>query len=218
MDADECRWHVPACNNTPPTPIPITWTVHGRWRVLGPVNTPTRTDMCRHVATNWAPLISIIWTLYGWWHVSTCEHADMCWHISTHISTCRHSLQVLSKSLLSEVPRVWLHVGACQNMSAHAGSCQHMTAQVGIFTGVATCQHPYAVQMIPDSKAHVAHMGPTWVLSTPGGPHVGLMKLAIGDWCPRFRSCCYISAHVNTSRHMSAHVHRCWHMPYAASI
>ena len=31
----------------------------------------------------------------------------------------------------------------------------------------------------PDSKVHVAHMGPTWVLSAPGGPHVGPMKLAI---------------------------------------
>ena len=32
----------------------------------------------------------------------------------------------------------------------------------------------------PDSKGHVANMGPTWVLSSPGGPHVGPMNLAIG--------------------------------------
>ena len=25
----------------------------------------------------------------------------------------------------------------------------------------------------PDSKIHVANIGPTWVLSAPGGPHVG---------------------------------------------
>ena len=32
----------------------------------------------------------------------------------------------------------------------------------------------------PDSsKVHVAHMGPTWVLSAPGRPHVGPMNLAI---------------------------------------
>ena len=31
----------------------------------------------------------------------------------------------------------------------------------------------------PDSKFHVAHMGPTWVLSAPGGSHVGPMNLAI---------------------------------------
>ena len=34
-------------------------------------------------------------------------------------------------------------------------------------------------QVCPDSKFHVANMGPTWVLSAPGGPHVGPMKLAI---------------------------------------
>ena len=31
----------------------------------------------------------------------------------------------------------------------------------------------------PDSKAHGANMGPTWVLSAPDGPHVGPMSLAI---------------------------------------
>ena len=33
----------------------------------------------------------------------------------------------------------------------------------------------------PDSKAHGANMGPTWVLSSPGGPHVGPMNFAIRD-------------------------------------
>ena len=37
------------------------------------------------------------------------------------------------------------------------------------------------VYTIPDSKFRVAHMGPTWVLSAPGGPHVGPMNLAIRD-------------------------------------
>ena len=31
----------------------------------------------------------------------------------------------------------------------------------------------------PDSKIHGANMGPTWVLSSPGGPHDGPMNLAI---------------------------------------
>ena len=31
----------------------------------------------------------------------------------------------------------------------------------------------------PDSKVHVAHMGPTWVLLGPGGSHVDPMNLAI---------------------------------------
>ena len=33
--------------------------------------------------------------------------------------------------------------------------------------------------ILPDSKVHGAKMGPTWVLSAPGGPHVGPMNLAI---------------------------------------
>ena len=33
----------------------------------------------------------------------------------------------------------------------------------------------------PDSKVHGANMGPTWVLSSPGGPHVGPMKIAIRE-------------------------------------
>ena len=36
----------------------------------------------------------------------------------------------------------------------------------------------------PDNKDHGANKGPTWVLSAPGGPHVGPMNLAIrgGLW------------------------------------
>ena len=37
----------------------------------------------------------------------------------------------------------------------------------------------YCGFITPDSKVHGANMGPTWVLSAPGGPHVGLMNLAI---------------------------------------
>ena len=33
----------------------------------------------------------------------------------------------------------------------------------------------------PDSKDHGANMGPTWVLSVPGGPHVSPMNLAIRE-------------------------------------
>ena len=34
-------------------------------------------------------------------------------------------------------------------------------------------------KLAPDSRIHGANMGPTWVLSAPGGPHVGPMNLAI---------------------------------------
>ena len=46
----------------------------------------------------------------------------------------------------------------------------------------------------PDSKVHMANMGPTWVLSAPGGPHVGPVNLAIwvviAQWLPRSISIC----------------------------
>ena len=38
---------------------------------------------------------------------------------------------------------------------------------------------PGCFNTFPDSKVHVANMGPTWVLSSRGGPHVGPMNLAI---------------------------------------
>ena len=38
--------------------------------------------------------------------------------------------------------------------------------------------------LIPDSNFRVAHMWPTWVLSAPGGLHVGPMNLAIRDTKP----------------------------------
>ena len=50
--------------------------------------------------------------------------------------------------------------------------------------------HSIKNDVIPDSKVHVAHMGPTWFLSAPGGPHVGPINLPIwhGMWndCIRF--------------------------------
>ena len=36
--------------------------------------------------------------------------------------------------------------------------------------------------MYPDGKDHGAKIGPTWVLSAPGGPYVGPMNLAIRVW------------------------------------
>ena len=45
------------------------------------------------------------------------------------------------------------------------------------------CQIPLSQLVVlhafPDSKVHGANMGPTWVLSAPGGPHVSPMNLAI---------------------------------------
>ena len=48
--------------------------------------------------------------------------------------------------------------------------------------------------VVPDSKVHGANMGSTWVLSSPGGPQVGPMKLAIWGYIPQNTvECNYLS-------------------------
>ena len=55
----------------------------------------------------------------------------------------------------------------------------------GITSKWIDCEHIYSLhwdtapENDPDSKVHGAKMGPTWVLSAPGEPHVGPMNLAI---------------------------------------
>ena len=40
---------------------------------------------------------------------------------------------------------------------------------------------PLRIEDNPDGKIHGANMGPTWVLSAPGGPHDSPMNLAIRE-------------------------------------
>ena len=50
------------------------------------------------------------------------------------------------------------------------------------------------LNLVPDTKVHGANMGPAWVLSSPGGPHVGPMNLAIWGyilWLLAQPRCCY---------------------------
>ena len=44
------------------------------------------------------------------------------------------------------------------------------------------------MQYTPNSKIHGAKMGPTWVLSAPGGTHFGPINLAIRVWAYRYLS------------------------------
>ena len=61
--------------------------------------------------------------------------------------------------------------------------------------------------IVPDNKVRVASMGPTWVLSAPGGPRVGPMSLAIGgfvdSWCHTNSSSCRQHAGVFLLVHMT---------------
>ena len=42
-------------------------------------------------------------------------------------------------------------------------------------------QFPGKIYDNPDSKFHVANMGPIWGRQDPGGPHVGPMNFAIWE-------------------------------------
>ena len=89
-------------------------------------------------------------------HVGTYQHMSACPHVLTHVS-----VQIRSALLVSEVPRVMVHVGTCRHTSAHVGMsacadtcqlggkvqmfgirgaesdpiCQHMSAHIS------TCRH-----------------------------------------------------------------------------
>ena len=69
--------------------------------------------------------------------------------------------------------KAFSYVGFKMNWFNHSG------ATTGIY-------RKYNISDIPDNKVHGANMGHSWVLSAPGGPHVGPVNLAIGDgfWWP----------------------------------
>ena len=48
-----------------------------------------------------------------------------------------------------------------------------------VITNYGHVLHNYWYEYSPDSKVHGANMSSTWVLSAPGGPHVGPMNLAV---------------------------------------
>ena len=60
----------------------------------------------------------------------------------------------------------------------YCGSVFQISATLEIFTTLWQLDKQNAKDL-PDSKVHGANMGPTWVLSAPGGSHVSPMNLAI---------------------------------------
>ena len=48
-----------------------------------------------------------------------------------------------------------------------------------LFSSIWICMCVVWLGSYPDSKVHVANMGPTWGHQVPGGPHVGHMNLDI---------------------------------------
>ena len=164
------------------------------------VPTCADTCRCRHVPT---PVISVIWTLLGYWDVlayaSTCKGFDTCWHVPTHqgagtdlthlradTSMCRHVLTY----------ECYLEAGMCWHMSApqrcrHLRRCRHVPTPVG----ADTCD--------------ISHMDFIWILRCAG-------------ICQHLQRCRHVLACANTSRcrHRCQHIYvkthlcadTCWHM------
>ena len=81
----------------------------------------------------------------------TCRHMSACPYVLTNAS-----MQIISKWLASQMPRVMLHVGTYRHMSAHISTCRHMS------TCADTCQLGGKVQMLgirdAESDATCRHM------------------------------------------------------------
>ena len=186
-------------------------------------------DICQHVPSLTASLIPTIWTLSCQpmsAHISTCRHAQMCWHVP--------ACKVRFKWLLSEVLRVVSHVGTYRHMSAHIGTYQHMSACPQILTHASIqIRSKCSLSEVSRLMSHVGtcqHMACPNVLSQEG--YHSLCKL-LSDcaWINMFKpnvltrasmqdevqmvgirgakngfTCWYIPAHVSTYRHISAHV------------
>ena len=82
-------------------------------------------------------------------------------------------------------------------MRPNNGHQAHITHSLLVFKWLESAEH------FPDSKVHVANIGPTWVLSAPGGPPVGPMNLTIRVSLPPSMS--LITAHA-IARYMIAFV------------
>ena len=69
------------------------------------------------------------------------------------------------------------HIRSC--LFASLMSCQRMTYNYGHKSNYSEYTTFIGTQ---DSKAHGSNMGPTWGWQFPGGPHVGLINIAIWDY------------------------------------
>ena len=103
---------------------------------------------------------------------------------------------------------LWENVYQINNSHCNIHHCPH--------EGLVPTGHLY-----PDSKVHGANMGPTWVLSAPDGPHVGLMNLAIrvGTAVTKLASriCAKSALHSSppgqNGRHFADNIFRCLFTP-----
>ena len=129
-------------------------------------------NLCRSRAQVWHRCaIDIDSKVFTIWDKISTQHIRVCiipWkyfadlHLTTFIQT--------QTSLLKECHDSWM-----QNRDVLLTKFDYFTWRLSMHS------HIWArfLYLNPDSKIHVANMGASWVLSAPGGPHVGPMNLAV---------------------------------------
>ena len=81
--------------------------------------------------------------------------------------------------LLPFVKHFDIYANVCTTFKANKESIRYQLISI---LGPPTCRTSvFSLHDIPDSKVHGDHMGPTWALSAPAGPHGVPMNLAISN-------------------------------------
>ena len=110
------------------------------------------------------------------------------WSLGIHFFSFTGSATSIVSVHLALVPEASIDGVWCLNSHTIAGFELHSATPMQ-FTSVSWYESKYIELLIydkvaspvPDSKVHGANMGPIWGLQDPGGPHVGLMNLALWD-------------------------------------
>ena len=104
-------------------------------------------------------------------------------HWSHSFSAIADSFTVFLQSPTGNLPAIWAMQKIVSGLWKMAGFPHQPTMHIINHIIHSCSRYPQSIDQshstYPDSKFHVAHMGPTWVLSAPGGPHVGPMNVAI---------------------------------------
>ena len=159
----------------------------------------------------------------------TCQHAGeiqmVCmwgaesdaiwWHMSAHISTCRHISAYVGMSKCADTCQHADKVQmVCIRDAESYATCWHISAHVGMSTCADTCQHGGKVQLVGIRGAEsdvicwhmLAHVSRCWHIPTNVSMSIcadtSAWKLGPNGWYQRCLEWWHMSAHISTCRHV----------------
>ena len=157
--------------------IPKTHVTLASWRLKSPVTWLTVNYFFRanNTKTPKPNINSPLWGESGGFPTQMASNS-----VNGIMSTWIRVLNWLPKLGWIERTRYWIIIShwfspICFRRSA----CTKMSKIYTVYLWHAKRDCKISFSNFPDSKAHGANIGPTWVLSAPDGPHVGPMNLAI---------------------------------------